>query len=181
MSDLHLELLSLWDKLDSVPEPAPSHRNRTMTAWADAISAVRKGLTNASNRALAMQLEIARLTEIASLLRAQVAEVTWRPVVDGGEMPPNDKPVLAVVWDGVQGASGRRWVVRAKYVGRFTIPDNGDFIGEAEYDPSGFDGEDMYWWPEGWYEWNEFDETHYMINGTVTHWSVMPGLPEVVE
>lgn len=61
MSDLHLDLLSLWDKLDSVPEPAPSHRNRTMTAWADAISAVRQRLTDASNRALAMQQEIARL------------------------------------------------------------------------------------------------------------------------
>lgn len=72
MSDLHLELLSLWDKLDSVPEPAPSHRNRTMTAWADAISAVRKGLTDASNRALAMQVENA-------MLRARVA--AWESAV----------------------------------------------------------------------------------------------------
>lgn len=162
MSELHLELLSLWDKLDAIPEPAPSHRNRTMTAWADAISRVRKGLTVASNQALAMQQEIARL-------KVQAAAWVWRPVVDGGEMPPNDVPVLVVVRD----VAGRH-VNRLCHVSFHTVLAEWDE--EDDYDAD----HDLYWLKAGWYS-LESDGAHWPVNGTVTHWAPLPGLPEVVE
>lgn len=37
---------------------------------------------------------------------------------------------------------------------------------------------DTYWCPEGWYETNENEETHWMIVETVTHWMPLPNPPE---
>ena len=71
MTDLHQKMLSLRDKLDSVPAPAPSHRNRTMTAWADAISVVKHELSRALNQATAIETEIARLqSEVIAFVNA---------------------------------------------------------------------------------------------------------------
>lgn len=38
------------------------------------------------------------------------------------------------------------------------------------------DGE--YYWPEGWYEWNECEETHWKIDFPVMFWMPMPELPK---
>lgn len=104
--------------------------------------------------------------------------VRWRPVA-GGEWPPAGTPVLAVVWDGEPASSGRRHVVRAKYVPRFTTPCSSfEYDGDVDYDEES----DEYYWPAGWYEWNDAgDSVHYQISDQVTHWAALPGLPEVVE
>ena len=34
--------------------------------------------------------------------------------------------------------------------------------------------EDLYYWPEGWYEWNRHEETHWRVGETVTHWMALP-------
>ena len=36
----------------------------------------------------------------------------------------------------------------------------------------------MYYWPQGWYEWNDQDDTHWMIVDQVTHWMPLPSGPE---
>lgn len=88
MTDLHQKLLSLRDKLDSVPAPAPSHRNRTMTAWADAIGVVRNGLTVASNQALTIETEIARLqSEVIAFVNAIETVRTDNPFSLGAFTP----------------------------------------------------------------------------------------------
>ena len=95
----------------------------------------------------------------------------WRPVVEGGEMPANGTPVLAVVR--VEGFVSVRRIYRAAYVRRHTILDVGDFDGDSDYDAES----DQYWWPEGWYEWNHAEDTHWTVDGVVTHWAPLPELP----
>lgn len=197
MSDLHLAISEVWHLLDDAPSPAPSHRNRTITRWGEVMETAKKRLAGIGKRAMALEDDLALLqarlvaaqqdqhaaAKHAAGLSAEIERlrqenrlildamgmekyrVRWRPVVEGGELPASGAPVLAAVGEPV-GTSGirRRWVARAMYVARFTIPDNGD--------------KDMYWWPAGWYEWNESDDMHYMISGEVTHWAALPGLPE---
>lgn len=193
MSELHLELLYLWSKLEALPTPLPSHRNKTMTTWAAVFSEVSQELTIASNRALAMQEDLRQADAHARKLSAEIERlrgenrlilealgmekyrVLWRPVVEGGEMPPNGTPVLAVVRSDDSPCRRRRWVVRAKYAGKYTVDCSYlDYDGDADY----CEEKDGYYWPEGWYEWNDGEEMHYMIGDTVTHWAPLPGLPE---
>lgn len=98
-------------------------------------------------------------------------QITWRFVVEGGEMPPNDTPVLAVVQSA--GQHSYRTIIRAVYIRRFAVVETGDFEGDPEYDAK----TNEYYWPEGWYEWNMYDEMHYMIDGTITHWAHLPDMP----
>ena len=37
---------------------------------------------------------------------------------------------------------------------------------------------DTYYLPCGWYERNEFDDNHYSVGGTVTHWMPLPKPPK---
>lgn len=43
----------------------------------------------------------------------------------------------------------------------------------AEYDEE----TDKYYWPPGWYEWNEHEEMHWAVDGVVTHWMKLPDAP----
>ena len=38
---------------------------------------------------------------------------------------------------------------------------------------------DKYFLPPGWYEANEFEETHWRVDGDITHWCPLPDAPEV--
>ena len=85
--------------------------------------------------------------------------------------PPAFKTVFAV---------SNRLIVRAKWIPRFTKVDQGscedDFGEYCEED-------DCHYWPEGWYEWNSKDETHWILSGKEepTHWMVLPILPSNLE
>jgi hypothetical protein len=82
--------------------------------------------------------------------------------------------VLAVLQDGE-----RKTVVRTRFVRQYTIRCavvnyEGD---DADYN----EDEDDYYWPEGWYEWNEYEPWHWRLSGNITHWAPLPGLPEEVK
>ena len=80
--------------------------------------------------------------------------------------PPAGMPVLV----GGNCLSGRaKWVPRrSKEVGA------GDFHGEVDYSE-----DDIEYWPEGWYEWNHCEETHWQLTGddAPTHWCFLPEAP----
>jgi hypothetical protein len=49
--------------------------------------------------------------------------------------------------------------------------------GAAHYD----EGTDETYWPEGWYEWNEHEETHWRVDPEPTHWMPIPASPQSAE
>ena len=85
----------------------------------------------------------------------------WIPTAD--RMPPNGTPVLA--------DTGHKHPIRACWVAKFSEEVGAsDFDGDADYNEK----EDQYYWPEGWYEWNRHEETHWRVEETVTHWMQLP-------
>lgn len=100
-------------------------------------------------------------------LRAERDARQWISVAD--RLPDGSAPVLA--------ATGH-FVVRAVYVARHAQGcDDSYFDGEADYDAA----TDTYYWPTGWYEWNEHEDTHWSIDDAVTHWMPMPSAPQAAK
>lgn len=90
----------------------------------------------------------------------------WIPCVE--RMPESGHAVLAFFKNHY--GKGRR--VRAMWVKKFTMDDNyegddGDYSEER----------DRYYWPEGWYEFNDSDETNWRLSDIVTHWMPLPPAP----
>ena len=71
---------------------------------------------------------------------------------------------------------GKKQPIRAQWVPAKTreASGDGDF---GEYD----EATDEMWWPEGWYETNAFEETHWFVDGAVTHWMPLPAPPPVTK
>ncbi|MDP2255450.1 MAG: DUF551 domain-containing protein [Polaromonas sp.] len=63
-------------------------------------------------------------------------------------------------------------VLRACHAPKFTLSEDafGEFEPKGEYDPV----TDMSYWPEGWYEWNENEETHWALDSAPSHWQALP-------
>ncbi len=95
----------------------------------------------------------------------------WIPV--GERLPEQEVPVLAFGPNSFDKAR----TMRAVYVRARTHEDDGSFAGDTDYD----EAKDTYYWPEGWYEWNEHEETHWRIDFTVTHWMPLPPGPREKE
>jgi len=73
-------------------------------------------------------------------------------------------------------ATDGKEVARAVYVRKHTIStDDLSFDGDAEFDEESDSG----YWPAGWYEWNRYEETHWLIEAQITHWMPIPPQPEV--
>jgi hypothetical protein len=86
------------------------------------------------------------------------------------EMPPPGIPVLAYYETAYE--KGRR--IRAQFVPEKCISiDEMPFDEGAEYDEE----TDTCYWPSGWYEWNEEEETHWAVVCVVTHWMRLPDSP----
>jgi NAD-specific glutamate dehydrogenase len=68
-SNFGLELGVIWDLLDSATEPAPSHRNRTITQWAEV-------MVRAKRRVLALRNQAAVVDDEIAVLQSQVNELT---------------------------------------------------------------------------------------------------------
>lgn len=106
--------------------------------------------------------------DLIAALRSLPAVNGWIPVVE--RLPEPDKPVLA----SYKLDNGRSWAVRAVYIPKYWKVDDGSFEGETEYSEE----KDETYWPEGWYEFNDFDEAHWLVREMVTHWQPLPAAPE---
>lgn len=86
------------------------------------------------------------------------------------EMP---KPELPVIAYGLN-SHGKIRRMRACYIPENYMESDGDsFLGADCYNEE----KDMYYWPKGWYEWNEYEETHWLIDIEITHWMNLPEPP----
>ena len=82
-------------------------------------------------------------------------------------LPEPGKPVLV--------ACGKQ-VMRAVHAPKFTLSEDqwGEFLPDGgEYD----EATDATYWPEGWYEWNQHEETHWQLDSDPTHWMPLPAPP----
>lgn len=83
--------------------------------------------------------------------------------IDAEETKPEPhKPVAVIYTEGKH----KRWA-RAMWVPKFSERDYGNFEGDTEYN----EAEDEFYCPEGWYEWNNGDETVWLITEDVTCWA----------
>jgi len=71
---------------------------------------------------------------------------------------------------------GKQRVIRAMHAPRHTLSE--DDWGEFLHDGGDYDeATDTAYWPEGWYECNENEETHWQVHEEVTHWMPLPDAP----
>lgn len=90
--------------------------------------------------------------------------MTW---IDANTKPEKDTPVIAL------GVNNNNKIkrVRAKWIPEFYQESDGDdFHGDLDYSEE----KDEFYWPEGWYEWNEFDDTHWLVDVKVLYWIPLP-------
>lgn len=83
-------------------------------------------------------------------------------------LPATGIPVLADI--------GEKYPLRACWIAKFTQEIGAsDFNGDDDYD----EATDTAYWPEGWYELNRFEETHWFVDVPVKNWAPLPAAPEV--
>ena len=92
-------------------------------------------------------------------------KTAWIPVHQ--RMPKPGQYVLAHFLN----EYGKSRIVRAFHAPQYTIEANGEWF---ELDPD----EDDMWLPEGWYECNEYEDTHWYVDGDITHWMPLPKTPK---
>lgn len=69
---------------------------------------------------------------------------------------------------------GKKRVVRASYARKFQLLAGEDADGSwADWNQE----DEEYYCPEGWYEDNENEETHWQVTDPVTHWMFLPEPP----
>ena len=91
----------------------------------------------------------------------------WIPV--GEQLPESGKPVLL--------DTGKKYPIRAMWVSKFTLVATGDDTDWGEYSEDC----DEYFCTEGWYEWNEHEETHWNVSVEPLRWMPLPHPPKEVK
>ena len=81
---------------------------------------------------------------------------------DAKAKPEPGKPVVVCFMEG----NRQKWA-RACWIPKYFEEDSGNYEGDTDYDEES----DTYYWPEGWYEWNAQEETHWILTEEVTHWA----------
>ena len=129
---------------------------------------------NIDQRKTMLQLEKDTLIDMVNNLGKKVEDLesqlkrTWISVND--QMPEPGVPVIALVAPNEHGQQRR---IRAMWAPANTL----ELAPGAEggvYD----EATDTFYCEEGWYETNEYEEVHWDVSGTVTHWQKLPPLPD---
>ena len=79
-----------------------------------------------------------------------------------GQLPEPGKPVLLDI--------GKAYPIRAMWAAKHTVQAADDDPEWGEY----VEADDMYYAPEGWYEWNQNEETHWRVSETPRAWRELP-------
>ena len=89
----------------------------------------------------------------------------WIPVTE--RLPEGPSPVLVYG----KNSAGKKRRLRAMYARKFELEayenDDADYLEEA----------DEFFAKPGWYENNDFEEVHWLIDFPVTHWQPLPEAP----
>ena len=102
---------------------------------------------------------------------AVAAEREWISVDE--RLPKSGLPVIAC------GLNEYRKIrrLRAAWVEKYNIEDEHDeYLGPSDYCTE----TDLYYWPEGWYEWNEVEETRWIVPFEILYWMPLPDPPEAI-
>ena len=97
------------------------------------------------------------------------SKMEWIDVAN--ELPKSGAPVLVAC---------RTKVLRAVHAGKFALDEeNWGWFNDGDGGDYN-EADDTTYWPEGWYEWNEFEETHWALDVEPTHWMPLPAPPSNV-
>ena len=88
----------------------------------------------------------------------------WVSVAE--RLPEPGNPVLLDI--------GKRTPIRAIWAAKHTVTAAENDSDWGEYD----EASDLYYCPEGWYEWNQNEEVHWAVAETALHWQPMPAPPQ---
>jgi hypothetical protein len=92
----------------------------------------------------------------------------WVTVTE--KLPEKPMPVLCFALN----ENGKQRIFRAAYARKNELEANEAYCDDwGEYDEK----TDTYYAPEGWYEWNDCEETHWRVPYEVTHWMPLPEPP----
>lgn len=130
---------------------------------ADALSEI--AAIRAENEKLHAQLEAIGAGGVSGPLMGRAAPPTaqagvWISVDE--RLPEPGTPVLLDI--------GKKYPIRAMWAAKHTVQaadvdtDWGDYV----------EAEDMYYAPEGWYEWNQCEENHWRVTETPRAWMPLP-------
>lgn len=105
-----------------------------------------------------------RLIDSALAELAQAAQAEgWTKLP--GQLPEPGMPVLLDI--------GKEYPIRAMWAAKHTVQAAEDDTDWGEY----VEEDDMYYAPEGWYEWNQCEDNHWRVTETPRAW--FPSLPRV--
>ena len=79
-----------------------------------------------------------------------------------GQLPEPGMPVLLDI--------GNKYPIRAMWAAKHTVQAADDDTDRGEY----VEADDMYYAPEGWYEWNQCEENHWRVTETPRAWMPLP-------
>ena len=100
----------------------------------------------------------ARLEAIGAPPTAQAEGWTKLP----GQLPEPGMPVLLDI--------GKKYPIRAMWAAKHTVQAADDDTDWGEY----VEADDMYYAPEGWYEWNQCEDNHWRVTETPRAWMPLP-------
>ena len=79
-----------------------------------------------------------------------------------GQLPEPGMPVLLDI--------GKEYPIRAMWAAKHTVQAADDDTDWGEY----VEEDDMYYAPEGWYEWNQCEDNHWRVTETPRAWMPLP-------
>jgi hypothetical protein len=96
----------------------------------------------------------------------------WNKITDKDSFP-EQKRVLVLIKYG--SPNKRYWITVAEYIPAMTEEDSEEAYGTSNYD----ENTDIYYVPEGWYEYPFDVESNLKINGEVIYWMPLPEKPPI--